>query len=386
MVLQMAGMQVMQMANGFYIYELTGSAVRLGIVTAASALPGLALTFYGGVLADRMEKKRLIQLGQVAFMLISLFLAVSITTGTATWYHLLGASIAFGLTMPFLMPARMAIIPQVVAREKLMNAVALNSLGMSLTTMLAPTAAGVFIALVGIGGLYYLIVGVYAGAVLFTALLPRYRVEATGPKGSILSDMGQGVRYMRDNTVIISLLAMGMVLMMVAMPLRFVLPVFAKDVFGVGPEGLGAMMSAMGVGSLVGALFIASLGQVGRRGLLLGGTGVLLGMAVIGFALVSYWLPLLPLAIGALVLMGLVMSGQMAMHQSLTMEYVDAAYRGRVMSFQGLGFSLMPAAVLPLTVAMDAVGPPLALGVMAVVLLGIGVAIFIGSPRLRALR
>ena len=386
MVLQMAAMQVTQMANGFYIYELTGSASRLGVVAAASALPGLALTFYGGVLADRLEKKRLIQAGQLMFMLISLFIALSIATGTATWYHLLGASVVFGMTMPFLMPARMAIIPQVVAREKLMNAVALNSLGMSLTTMLAPAAAGGFIALVGVGGVYYVIAGMCVAAVLVTALLPRYPVESTGPKRSVLADMGGGIRYLRDNRVIVSLLAMGMLLVMLGMPLRFVLPIFAKDVFDVGPEGLGVMMSSLGAGSLVGAIFIASLGRIARRGLVLGGVGLLLGGAVLGFAVISHWLPLLPLAIASLALLGLVTSGQMAVHQSLTLEYVEGAYRGRVTSFLGLGFSLMPAAVLPLTVGMDALGPPLALGTMTVVLVLLAGGIFLWSPRLRALR
>ena len=386
MVLQMAGMQVTQLANGYYIYELTGSASRLGIVTAASALPSLILTFYGGVLADRLEKKKLIQAGQLMFMLMSLFIGLSIVTGTATWYHLLGASFVFGITMPFLMPARMAIIPQVIGKERLMNAVALNSLGMSLTTMLAPAAAGGFIALAGVGGVYFVIGGMCAVAIFVTALLPKYPVESTGPKKSVLADIGGGIRYLRDNTVIVSLLAMGMLLVMLAMPLRFVLPIFAKDVFSVGPEGLGVMMSAMGVGSLVGALFIASLGRVARRGLMLSGICFLLGATVLSFAAISQWLPLLPLAVVSLALLGLVMSGQMSMHQSLTLEYVEGAYRGRVTSFLGLGFSLMPAAVLPLTVGMDRLGPPLALAIMTVALVGLAAIIFIGSPRLRALR
>jgi MFS family permease len=225
----------------------------------------------------------------------------------------------------------------------------------------------------------------YAGAIVFTALLPRYQLETSGPRQSILTDLGGGIRYLRDNTVILSLLLFGVILMMLAMPLRFVLPVFAKDVFGVGAEGLGALMSSIGIGSLVGSLGIASLQRIGSRGMLLVVAGGLMTLAVLMFASVSHWIPLLSLGVICMAAIGLTMAIQLAVHQSLLMEYVEGGFRGRVMSFQGLGFSVMPGVVLPLTFGMEWIGAPLALAVMVLILFALGLTVLLLSPRLRRL-
>ncbi len=384
-LLSMGGMQMQMLARGFFIYHLTGSPALLGVVTAATAVPVLALALFGGVLADRGDKKRIIQAGQVVSLILVLVIAVSITTGTITWQHLLAASLVQGAVMPLIMPARQAIIPQLVGRDRLMNAVALNSMGMGLTTMIAPAIAGGLIAAVGIGAVYYVMAGMYAGALFFTGLLPRLETPSRGASASVLGDIRDGFRYLFSNRVILLLILLSFATMFLAMPVRFILPIFAKDVFLVGPGGLGSMQTAMGVGALGGALFIASLGKVARRGFALAASGIVSGSVLLGFAAMAYLAPVYLAALGFMVLVGLIQTVRMTLTQSLMMEYTDQEYRGRMMSLMLVGLGLMPLGVLPVTLMADRIGAPLALAIMATILILVAGTIFVASPRLRRL-
>ncbi len=143
MMVMMGAMQMQMMARGYLVYDLTNqNAAILGLVNAATALPILVLALFGGALADRIERKRIVQVGQGGAAILAVFIAITISVGSVTWYHLLGASIVHGSLMALLMPARQAMIPQLVGKEKLGNAMALNAAGMSLTTLMAPALAG----------------------------------------------------------------------------------------------------------------------------------------------------------------------------------------------------------------------------------------------------
>ena len=220
-LLQMGGMQMMMLSGGYYVYELTGRASLLGVVIAAAAIPAVSLALFGGVFADRLEKKRIIQFGQVVTLLSTLFVGVSITTGTITWIHLLGASFVQGCIMPLIMPARQAIVPQLVGMERLQNAVALNSMVMSLTTMAAPAFAGGLIEVLSIELVYYVIAGMFVASLFFTQLLPRLEKASTGRQASIMSDMKDGLRYAASNRMILLLLFLSFSTIIFAMPIRF---------------------------------------------------------------------------------------------------------------------------------------------------------------------
>ncbi len=384
-LLQMGGMQMMMLSGGYYVYELTGRASLLGVVIAAAAIPAVSLALFGGVFADRLEKKRIIQFGQVVTLLSTLFVGVSITTGTITWIHLLGASFVQGCIMPLIMPARQAIVPQLVGMERLQNAVALNSMVMSLTTMVAPAFAGSLIGALGIEVVYYAIAGMFVAGLFFTQLLPKLEKASAGRQASIMSDMKDGLKYAASNRVILLLLFLSFSTIILAMPIRFILPVFAADVYEVGPERLGTMMSAIGVGSLFGTLVIAFLGKVTRRGLALLVSGIASGSILVGFSTLSYLEPIFLAAIAFLVLVGVVQAARMTLTNSLMLEYADQEYRGRVMSIFALNMGLMPAGVLPITILADQIGAPLSLGIMAVLLILVATTILLSSPRLRQL-
>ena len=384
-LLQMGGMQMLMLSGGYYVYELTGRASLLGVVTASGAIPAVSLALFGGVLADRIEKKRIIQTGQVVTLFVALFVGISITTGTITWVHLLVAAFVQGSVMPLIMPTRQAIVPQLVGMERLQNAVALNSMVMGLTTMVAPAFAGSLIGALGIETVYYVIAGMFVAALFFTHLLPKLEKTSSGRNASIMSDMKDGLKYAATNRVIFLLLFLSFSTIILAMPIRFILPVFAADVYEVGPERLGTMLSAIGLGSLFGTLVIAFLGKIARRGIALLLSGILSGSFLVGFSALSYLSPVFIAGIAVLVLIGVVQAARMTLTNSLMLEYADQEYRGRVLSIFSLNMGLMPAGVLPITILADRIGAPLSLGIMAVLLILVATTILLSSPRLRRL-
>ena len=384
MLFQMAGMQMQSVVLGWFVYNLTDSISLLGVVIAVNGLPTLIFGPIGGVLADRFDKKRVVQIGHTTSMSLVLFLAISVTTNTITWWHLLAAAAVHGSVLPFMMPARQSIIPLVVSKERLMNAVSLNSMGMQIMGVLAPGIGGGTIALVGVSTAYYLLVGVYAGAIFFTSLLPRFQVASRGDIG-MASQFVEGIRYMRTNTAIMLLLVLGLSQIMLGMPLRLVLPLFAEDIFHVGPGSLGLMYSAMGVGSVTGAVFLASLRSVRRRGLLLAGSGVLSGSVLVGFAAMAHFSPVFAGALAFMMLIGLMQTGRFTLQSALVLEYTDPQYQGRMLSINMMGWGLIPLGVLPLTVGAELFGVPLALGITSTLLIVVAGSVALFSPRLRRL-
>ena len=384
-LLTMGAMQMQTFARGYFVYDLTDSGLLLGVVSAGAGAPGLLLSLYGGVLVDRLEKKRIIQTCQVAFSILSVTVAILVLTDNIRWQHLLVASFIHGSIMPFMMPARQAIVPQIVGREKIMNASALNSLAMSVMSMLAPALAGGFTAWLGVANLYFIITGMYLASLLVTGKLSRhYAVQGRTGK-SALGDIIQGFGYIRRDSVIMLLLIMGFVQVMMMAPIRFVMPIFAKDVFHSGADGLGLLLGVMGAGSLIGALLIAGTGKIQHRGYLLVVSGIVSGLVMIGFSALSEFAPIFPIALLIMFVVGAIQSARMTLQNSLTLEYVEPEYRGRVMSIQGLTFGLMPVGVLPLTIIADHWGAPVGLALLACSFIVLSAVMLAFSPRMRAL-
>lgn len=386
-LMQMSSFQMQMLARGYFVYELTHSPSLLGVVMAASAVPALFVGLFAGVLADKLEKKRIIQFTQIVSMLLAGSVATLIVTGTIKWEHLLVASIIQGAVMPAMMPSRQAIVPQLVGRERIMNAVALNSMVMSLSNLLAPVAAGWLIANIGIGGAYYIIAAINIGALFFTGLVPRLSSTKTIPVNvaTVLIDLREGFVYAWGNRIIILLVCLGFFAMVLSMPIRFLLPIFAKDIFGIGPTGLGIMMSTMGIGSVIGALFVATMGGNKNRGLILMSVGIAAGWVLLTFAAISYFYPEFWISLILLAGVGLFQSSRMTLNNTLALENTADNYRGRVMSIFALNFAFVPAGALPITFATEYIGAPVALGIMAGLLLLIGGGFLMMSSRLRNL-
>ncbi|HAL47783.1 MAG: MFS transporter [SAR202 cluster bacterium] len=378
MLAMMGGMQMQMLARGYLVYDLTDSASLLGVVNAASSLPMLTLALFGGAAADRVERKRLIQIGQGVAGLLAILVAVAIYIDAIEWYHLTLAALVQGTAFAFMMPARQAIIPQLVGKDELTNAMALNAAGMSVTTLLAPAVAGGLYALVGPATVYFVIGGMGVLSVAATSMIKPQPARASARKPAMVRDIKEGLSYVRGNRFVLVLLFMGLATSVLAMPFRFLMPVFVVDIYNLGPDSMGLLVAIMGGGSLVGSLLIASTGAW-RRGLLL-----ILGSLASGAALLLLAvIPLYSAAAVIMILLGLGDSSRRTLNQSLIMEEVEDAYRGRVMSIFMMNFGLTPLGVLPAGLISDWLGGQWAIGILAVMLLAVTVVVWATQKRLR---
>ena len=362
MICLMGGVQMQMIARGYLVYELTERPLLLGIVNGGSAIPILLLSLWGGAIADRVDRKKIIQGGQALNAAIALVVTGLITTGLVHWTHLLAASMLQGGMWSFMMPARQAIIPEIVGQKNLTNGLALNAAGMSAMTLVSPAIAGFLYEYFGPQGVYVVITILGFLAMASTSMV-RYdgssTVRANVP---MMADIKEGLRVIAGNGMVLILLIMGLTTTLLAMPFRFLIPVFVVEIYGRGPEELGLLVSIMGLGSLAGAMFIASLGKWKRGLLLIGGSF----MSGIGLLLVSAF-PYYMAGAAIMVLMGLGDATRRTLNQTLILEVVEDQYRGRVMSVFMMNYGLMPLGVLPASLAIEALG-----GQMAVAILGFG--------------
>ena len=375
-----SGFQMQAIAQGYLVYEMTGSAKILGLVSTAGALPLLALAPFTGAIADRVERRLLVQASQAFAAFVAVAVAVSIVTGKVTWVHLMAASMAQGAMIAFMAPARQAIIPQLVGRENISNAMALNAAVMGAAALAAPAVAGLLYSSIGPQGVYFLVVASGLAAVGFTGTIhlgPRTTRRAMAP---VLADVAAGLSYIRGNGLVKLHLAVALTAVLLAMPLTSLLPVFVVDVYHRESGAFGLLISMIGLGSLAGSLVIAGMSDR-RRGRVVIGGGFLAGGALVLVGLAPSYLVAVPI----MAIFGLGLSGNINLNQALLMEKVDDRYRGRVMSILIMTFGLTPLGVLPAALAVDVVGAQLVVGFMGVAMMA-AAAVFLTQKRLRRLQ
>lgn len=375
------GIQMQVVARGWLVYELTNSALALGMVSAAFGLPLLLFSLYGGTMADRVAKRNLIIVSQAANGAVTLAIAVLIATGKVALWHLVAAAAASGIAFIFIAPSRMALISELVTPRELLNAIALSSTGTNLTRVIAPAAAGALLAVIGIAGVYYLVVFFYVLSIAFVFLLPAGGVVPRQVRTSVWADILEGVRYLRRSPLITLLLLMAFVPIVFGMPYQNLMPVFAVDVLDVGETGLGLLMSMTGIGALAGSLGVASLGDFKRKGLLLVVLGLAFGvtLALFGFSH-TYSLSLV-----TLVAVGLANAAYMTVNNTMVQSAAPQEVRGRVMAIFMVTFALMPLGTLPIGAVAEAVGPTAAVSGGAVIVVLFIAAIAVLHPAVRRL-
>ena len=370
----MSAMQMQMLSRGYLVYDMESSGSLLGLVNVGASIPMLVLPLFGGVLADRVNRKRIIQAGQIVAALIAFSVFVLIRTERIEWFHLLVSSIMQGAVFALMMPARQALIPQLVGKGLLSNALALNTAAMSATTLAAPSVAGVLYGYFGPSNVY-LLIGVLSLGSCIATLFVRHRgeiesdvknhnVQGKGKINDLLSDITEGLKYVRGQRLIMVLLIMALATTVLAQPFRFLMPIFVVDVYKLGPESMGLLMSVMGLGALVGSIYIAAHGNKNRGKILLAGSFIS-GLSLLGVAVI----PIYMLAVLFMVPLGLGDASLRTIIMTLIMEKSEERYRGRVMSIFMLNFGLMPLGVLPAGVISDLFGGQVAIGILAVMLI-----------------
>ncbi len=380
-MLMIGGSEMEIIARGWLVYKLTGSATILGIVAAGISMPLLATALFGGAVADRFNRKRLIVLYPLISTSVSLLIAVSITTGVVTWQILLVTSMMQGISWSFAWPARQALLPELVGKEKLSNALALNSAGMSATSLAAPAAAGFLYAFIGADGVFYITTAMGAVAICLTFLIGDRPNPRRNLGDKVFNEIRAGMTYVLGSRTLLVLLAVGIVTAMLTSPFSYLLPVMVVDVYELESESYGLLVSAMGLGAVISGLVVASLGRW-RRGLILA-----LGILVAGACMML--VSLIPIYAAAIVILwfkGLGSSGPMALKQALVIENVDDRFRGRVISFMSMNMGLTPLALMPAGFLIDRLGARIVIGMLAAVTLSVFALLVTTQRRVVALQ
>ncbi len=369
----------MQMlAQGYLAYEITGSGAILGYINLGIAVPLLTVPLFGGALADKIDRKLLIQGAQLVAALLALVLGLMIDAGVIAWQHLMIASMVQGALFSFMMPARQAIIPQLVGQDRLTNAMALNAAGMSAMTMAAPAAAGFLYDWAGAWNLYYVIAALSFVAVLLTGVIKPAGDPTPKKQTAMMSDIWDGITYIARRRMLIVLLVVALLTTVLAMPFRFILPVFVVDIYRQEADSMGLLTAIMGLGAMVGAMYVAAVGRK-NRGMLLILSSLLSGVGLVLVALI----PIYQAAAVIMIVLGMGDSGRMALNQALLIEMSDNEYRGRVMSIFMLNFGFMPLGTFPAGLMIDYLGGQAVIGMMGVGLVVVTALIFVTQRQLR---
>ncbi len=346
-------MNMQIIARGWLVYELTSSSIDLGLVTMSFMVPTVLFSLYGGVLADRLPKKRIIVWAQGLNCLATVAMAVIIFRGNVTLIDFLLMGLFNGTVLALSMPARQAFVPELIPEKLLFSAMGLNTTSWNLARIVGPALAGVLIALIaggdktstfGVGVVYIVIASLYFVSAITMLFIDRSGRVKQDVRASALDDMKEGLRYVVQNPPVFGLIVLSIVPFLFGMPLNTLLPAFNQETLGGGPDDLGLLVSAMGVGAIVGSLMLATMGDLRNKAAWLLITCVGWGAAVSAFGMaLTHWV-----VITLIMLVGWISSWNMSLNRGMLQMQVDDRMRGRIMSVDMMSHGLMPLGVFPI--------------------------------------
>ena len=356
------GFQMLIFAQGWLTYELTGSPLILGYVGLANASAAIALNLFGGVLADKLDKRKLILYAQITTAALIFLLAFLTLFELVQVWHILVLAFAAGAVNAFDQPARQALYPQLIDRKVIMSAVALNSAIWQGTRIVAPAIAGTVIGIVGTATAMFVAGGGFLIMAIVILLLQVPKIESVS-SGSAVKDLLEGLRFIKGSSIFAFLIGMTFFNSFFGMAYITMMPAFAVDVLKVGVNGQGWLMTVGGVGALAVTILLGSAGNFQRKGLLIIGGGVAFGLGIVAFALTSRFIGSFPLALALMAVMGTASSVYMISIMSSLQLLVPDRMRGRVMGFYGMTWSIMPLGGLQAGAIATFVGVPVAIAI-----------------------
>jgi MFS family permease len=369
-------------AQGYLVFQLTQSPAYLGYVGFAAGVPAWLFTLYGGVIADRMSRRMLLLITQTAMMILAFVLAGLVFAGLVQPWHIVTLAFLLGVANAFDGPARLAFVVELVEREDLTNAIALNATMFNLATATGPAMAGLTYALIGPAWCFML-----NGLSFLAAIWGLLRMNLPPPKpaakrASTWADLAEGVRYILREPAIRTLIGLVGMTSMFGISFATLFPAWAVNVLGGDATTNGLLQSARGLGALLSALMLASLGRSRFKGKLL-----TLGMFAFPLLLLLFtFMRLLPLALLVLVGTGMAVILIMNIANALVQGLVPDALRGRVMSVYSLTFfGCMPLGALWVGAVAEYASAPTAMIIGALISLAFAGLLFVFAPWVRRL-
>ena len=368
-------MNMQTVAQGWLVYEMTSSAIQLTWVTLSFMLPQVVFSLFGGVLADRVNKKPVIGWAPILNGLATLFMAMIIFSGQVTFWHFIIIGFLNGTVMALSIPARTALIPEIVGEQLIFNAMAFNTAAWNLSRILGPALAGFMIAIFAAGettssfgvGLVYLVLSLLYFVSGVSVLLIQHPGKPSPQNNkSPWQDTLDGFRYVSGSPVVGGLILLSILPFLFGLSINTLLPAFNTDILQAGPDTLGLLMTAMGIGAILGSLVLAKLSSLKKKGYWVIITAATWGLAVAGFVTTDQFI----VAMLFISLTGFISAINMSMNRSLVQLQVEQSMRGRIMSIDLMSHGLMPLGVLPIGYIAEEYGIQAGLVVSGLILFG----------------
>jgi MFS family permease len=365
-----------QVAVGWLALILTDSPLFVGLAGFAGGIPMLIVSLPAGVIIDRFDRRMILLTAQLGVMTVSILFAWMVWADLIRPWSMLVLVFTYGTIMSFTFPTRNAIVPSLVEKEHMANAIALNAAVQNSTRVVGPSLAGVLIAVAGVPLTFAIAASLQFLATLTTTRLRLEMAPSATQRMKMLESLGVGIKVVLQSPPLIAIIVLALAPTVLVMPYINLMPVFARDELGLGSTGLGIMLASTGLGTVAGALHVARSPQLRDLPNMQVFTAAGFAICVLAFALT----PWVPLAIVLLFVAGWMSAAFLAINQTSLQLLVDDHVRGRVMSIYLLTWGMLPLGQLAVGALADVVGTPLAMTISCLVSLGF---VFIIRQRFR---
>ena len=368
-------------AQSWLVLDLTNSPLLLGLTGLAFAIPTITLTLLGGVIADRADRRRIMIFSQLGSASIFFTLATLVIIQWVALWHVMTLAFLSGCIRAFDRPSRMALLPQMVPKEDIPNAVAVGGTIWQLNRLVGPAVAGLLIYLVGIGPTYYFCFSASLSAVCLWLGIHFEHQPAAVSSGGLLQHMMDGLNFIRKNEIYYTFISMTFFNSVFGMSYLILMPVFARDVLTVGSQGFGFLQSAGGLGALCGVLAVAYFSHSRGKGRQAIDGAIIFGILLIFFALSKSY----PLSLALACALGIASQFYITTINAILQVNMPDQLRGRVMGIYGLTWELMPVGGLIAGAIAEYAGAPAAVVVGGVFVVVMALAFAMFSPNMRRL-
>jgi|WetSurMetagenome_2_1015567.scaffolds.fasta_scaffold14614_5 MFS family permease len=355
---------------GWLVLERTNSAFLVTVAGAFNFLPMLVMGLFSGVVADRLNRRKVLIGTQITSAIASIVLATLIITNLIQTWEIMVLTLVVGLAWALDWPCRQIFIADLAGEQNILNGVALDQWAFNSMSVIGSIVAGIIIATLGMGNAYFLIAGAYLFAAVSLFMIGRIRQTRRGSVGKIMDNVKAGVKYVISNRAILGVLLIMIVAHLTLFPFRQLLSVFARDVLKTGPEGLGYLSAAPGIGAILGGLIMASLRRSRPSVMAFAIAAVVMALLTIVFAISKSYL----FSVLLLATVGFATSIYGALQTSIPLVLGDPQMRGRIMGLLSLVVGLMPLGMMVFGIITDRVGAPTVTVVGSI----IGVALITG--------
>lgn len=373
------GMNMLMVAQGWLVLELTNSPLSLGLVWATRLAPSLFLGVVAGTVADRVDRRKLLVLLFIIRGVSAVVLGLLITFGLIQLWHIFLITFINGVSMVFNLPTQQSLAIDIVRSEGAMNAISLNTMGMRIVGIAGGTIAGLVIEFLGLDWPFYIMALSCAAGIIIINQMRNVDRVGIKEKQSTWNTYLEGLKLITTNQVVLVILFVVLVSEILGFSYMVMLPVFARDILEVGPLGLGAFTTATSAGGLLAGLSLASLGNYPHKGRLMLGIFLSFGISLVLFSQ-SQWFPI---SLGMLVIIGAMAAGMDAMGHTILMLNVSEQQRGRVMGVWMMGIGFGPVGSITIGAIASLFGAPLAVTINGLLIVVVFFILVLFVPRLR---